>query len=57
MPLEERRERHAALFRVISENDIHWWGAHFLAALTKDAGLPLVREPFNVAPPLYSDIA
>jgi trehalose 6-phosphate synthase len=57
MPLEERRERHAALFRVISENDIYWWGEHFLAALTADAGSPLVREPFNVAPPLYSGIA
>jgi trehalose 6-phosphate synthase len=56
MPLEERRERHAALFQVISENDIYWWGEHFLAALTNDAGLPLVREPFNVAPRLY-DIA
>src|SRR5499426_4886762 len=40
MPLEERRERHAALFKVMSENDIYWWGAHFLAALTNDAGLP-----------------
>jgi trehalose 6-phosphate synthase len=57
MPLEERRERHAALFRVISENDIYWWGEHFLAALTKDAGLSLVPDPSNVAPPLYSDIA
>ena len=57
MPLEERRTRHAALFRVISENDIHWWGEHFLTALTKDAGLPLVREPLGVAPPLYSGMA
>jgi trehalose 6-phosphate synthase len=56
MPLEERRTRHAALFRVISENDIHWWGEHFLTALTKDTGLPLVREPLGVAP-LYSGIA
>jgi trehalose 6-phosphate synthase len=56
MPLEERRARHAALFRVISENDIHWWGEHFLTALTKDTGLPLVREPLGVAP-LYSGIA
>jgi trehalose 6-phosphate synthase len=57
MPLEERRTRHAALFRVISENDIHWWGAHFLAALTNGAEPPLVREPFDVAPPLYSGTA
>ena len=37
MPLEERRSRHAALFQVISDNDLNWWGEHFLAALTKDA--------------------
>ena len=36
MPLEERRSRHAALFQVISDNDLNWWGEHFLAALTKD---------------------
>ena len=57
MPLEERRERHAALFRVISDNDIYWWGEHFLAALTADTGPALVRAPLNVAPPLYSGIA
>ena len=43
MPLEERRERHAALFRVISDNDIYWWGEHFLAALTADTGPALAR--------------
>ena len=52
-----RRERHAALFRVISDNDIYWWGEHFLAALTADTGPALVRAPLNVAPPLYSGIA
>jgi trehalose 6-phosphate synthase len=35
MPIEERRERHAALFRAISQNDIRSWGEKFLAALTK----------------------
>jgi trehalose 6-phosphate synthase len=34
MPIEERRERHEALFHVISENDIQSWGERFLAALT-----------------------
>ena len=29
MPLEERRSRHEALFRVISENDLKSWGDHF----------------------------
>src|SRR5204863_9665963 len=33
MPLEERRERHEALFRVISQNDVQSWGDRFLAAL------------------------
>ena len=34
MPIEERRERQDELFRVISENDIHAWGEHFLKELT-----------------------
>jgi trehalose-6-phosphate synthase len=34
MPIEERRERQDELFRVISENDIHSWGDHFLTELT-----------------------
>jgi trehalose 6-phosphate synthase len=37
MSIEERRQRHAALFQVISENDIDGWGEKFLAAL---AGAP-----------------
>jgi trehalose 6-phosphate synthase len=56
MPLEERRARHAALFQVISENDIHWWGEHFLSALTKEVGRPLWHEQLGVTQ-LYSDIA
>jgi trehalose 6-phosphate synthase len=35
MPIEERRERHDALFRTISRNDIQAWGEQFLTALTK----------------------
>src|SRR3954451_6671436 len=34
MPLEERRQRHEALFHVISENDIKSWGERFLSTLT-----------------------
>jgi trehalose 6-phosphate synthase len=56
MPLEERRARHAALFQVISENDIYWWGEHFLSVLTKEAGRPPWHEQLGVTP-LYSDIA
>jgi trehalose 6-phosphate synthase len=56
MPLEERRARHAALFQVISENDIYWWGEHFLSVLTKEVGRPPWHEQLGVTP-LYSDIA
>jgi len=35
MPLEERRSRHAELVRVLSENDIRYWGDRFVAALTR----------------------
>jgi len=36
MPLKERRERHEALLRVISANDLKSWGETFLAALMHD---------------------
>ncbi len=40
MPVEERRSRHAELFRVLSENDIKFWGERFIAELTRpEAGL------------------
>jgi trehalose 6-phosphate synthase len=35
MPLEERRSRHAALFRVLTANDVKMWGERFLIALTR----------------------
>ena len=35
MPLAERRERHDALFRVLSHNDIQHWADRFLAALER----------------------
>ncbi len=34
MPLEERKQRHAALWRALLDNDIASWGDRFLAALT-----------------------
>jgi trehalose 6-phosphate synthase len=40
MPLEERRERHEALFRVISRNDIQLWADRFLSALQRPAPTP-----------------
>ncbi len=36
MPLAERRERHDALFRVFSHNDIQCWADRFLTALERD---------------------
>jgi trehalose 6-phosphate synthase len=39
MPLEERRERHAALMRGIFENDVNKWQNDFLDALCLSACL------------------
>jgi trehalose 6-phosphate synthase len=33
MPLEERQGRHNEVFRVLSENDIKYWGERFISAL------------------------
>jgi trehalose 6-phosphate synthase len=57
MPLEERRTRHEALFRVISENDLKSWGELFLATLTKTADVPRWREQIGVVPSLNSSAA
>jgi trehalose 6-phosphate synthase len=35
MPLEERRSRHAELIRILSKNDIKFWGNRFISALTQ----------------------
>jgi trehalose 6-phosphate synthase len=52
MPLEERRQRHDALFRVISENDIKSWGELFLASLKQEAELPTWHEQLRLQPPM-----
>src|SRR5215467_12432681 len=36
MPLAERRERHQALLRVLSQNDIQHWAERFLSALRRE---------------------
>jgi trehalose 6-phosphate synthase len=36
MPLAQRRERHDALFRVLSHNDIQHWADRFLTALESE---------------------
>jgi trehalose 6-phosphate synthase len=41
MPLEERRARHAELFRVLTANDIKDWGNRFMEALTPTTNPPL----------------
>lgn len=33
MPIEERRERHAALLKRLREHDVHWWRRGYLDAL------------------------
>ena len=35
MPLDERKGRHGELVRVLTENDIKFWGERFIAALTQ----------------------
>ena len=48
MSLDERRARHQAMFRLISENDLKSWGDCFLDALTKEADLPLWHEDLGL---------
>jgi len=40
MPLDERRNRHEALFQVLMTNDVQSWGERFLVALTRPVKLP-----------------
>jgi trehalose 6-phosphate synthase len=51
MPLEERRTRHQALFRLISENDLRSWGERFLATLTPPTDAPPPVERLGVTLP------
>jgi trehalose 6-phosphate synthase len=57
MSLEERRSRHQALFRTVSDNDLKSWGELFLAALTKDADLPNWQQHPGLQPALTSRLA
>jgi len=40
MPLQERQERHAALYKVLADNDITHWAERFLSRLNKPAQEP-----------------
>jgi trehalose 6-phosphate synthase len=44
MPLEERKARHGALLKVLSDNDIRHWGDRFIAAVTRPARGPDIRS-------------
>src|SRR5262249_32927974 len=57
MPLKERRSRHAALFRVISENDLRAWGERFPAALPQSADVPSGHEQLGLQPSISSTLA
>jgi trehalose 6-phosphate synthase len=45
MPLEERRSRHEALYRVVSANDVNAWSARFLSTLTQKQDEAVRRDP------------
>jgi len=57
MSLDERRARHQAMFRLISENDLKAWGERFLAALTTGSGSPLWHEDLGLRPMLNPGLA
>lgn len=57
MPIEERKARQAALYRIILENDIKTWPERFLSALTGEmqpgafsVGAEARRVPFRASP-------
>jgi len=46
MPLDERRERHIALFQTTAENNIRTWAAQFLGTLAGGHDEPIWQAPF-----------
>jgi len=53
MPLEERRERHNSIMRVLAENDIKFWGDKFITELelTYDEMTMFAAWPRRIARP------
>jgi trehalose 6-phosphate synthase len=49
MPLEERRQRHAANFKVLAANDLNQWAERFLATLERPHGAAGGRRQFRAA--------
>jgi trehalose 6-phosphate synthase len=45
MPLDERRQRHAELFKVLADNDLACWAGRFLDALQKPVGKMMDLPP------------
>ncbi len=50
MPLAERRARHDAMFRVLSDNTVTDWARRFLAALARPSSGPSFRPGWNGIP-------
>jgi trehalose 6-phosphate synthase len=49
MTVEERRQRHAALWQVISDNDVYEWGEKFLTELAQEPlAIDWNRKPDSV---------
>ena len=48
MPLEERQQRHAELFKILSENDLAHWSENFLARLACPAAQSELPARFRV---------
>ena len=48
MPLEERRQRHAANFRVLVENDLSHWAERFLGQLEHPPAAAASISPMRV---------
>jgi trehalose-6-phosphate synthase len=49
MPLPERRERHNAMFQVLSHNDLQHWVDSFLAELEREASISSRLEQIPIA--------
>jgi trehalose-6-phosphate synthase len=49
MPLDERRQRQAANFKVLAANDLSNWAARFLGALERPRNVGSERAQFRTA--------
>jgi trehalose 6-phosphate synthase len=49
MPLDERRERHEALWRNVATENISWWCQRFLSALDRTVPQPVPQAAVEAA--------